>query len=1087
VIVDAILASRRWFLALALASGGFAFADESERATLTVRDCVTSGIDARERDRAFPGAATVDAVHRSVLLRCPSAAMEVARAVGNGLSIERAELVLDHAGSEIVPGGYTLRAGLSEGRWRGELPRWHLVGWALRRPWTPDEALGPTFNAFVKDLGYWTRYGAGDVGNDRYSPRFGPVELSQTQPTARLDVSAILSSPAFGSDIVTRATVLADCGILLRKLETYDFRYRDWADAYEWNVATGGHGLRFANLRLVLTVRREPEGARGLRTVGIPAPVDVAAVAETLRRNGRGGSPTALLPTSAEFSVLAARHAATDSRVRELAHIGGGAAAAWMDAVERKDYEAYRKLISNILSTPPRYWKGWSIHDDLLVWFLYRNLLPQFVQDHIRTYWESWLMPDIPTSRLFHPQSKENLEYWEAAQDWRGRTSFFRGGYNYAVSTQNFNHTAVLGALLGGEIAQSQYAIEDGRNGLENLLLRFWTFLDGSTQEMLDHYYLSITLSGQKMLADFAPTPIDRLMARVALDRSIDLLASSFHPNLKRIVAPSGRTNLQSVLVRQDGIYGALHAISKKGTLKYLDRPLGATVEGMSIWGDDFPPGRVAMQGLAGGWASDWVSRTVDDKPLPFEDTAAETTRGAFTPPLWRRTYLGKHYALSSQDLKDGVVDVIGQWNSRAEPSESLEDLGTLTVRYVLNDANMSSTMGGQMTHAGSIATFQHRNHAVTFTKPTTERDRLIQLAGKDGLKTLATVIALWNFRPDPGWEIRVDGERITQLPAPARAGQVITIRDGVTYLGIIPLKATDLGRKDEIVIARGEPGATEPNGARIQPALTITSYNMQRSELAVLSATEWDTINTRAHGGFAIEIGDIADYGDFESFTRRMQTNRVEESWNDKDRVVEVKYRSGNDLMEAAFGTTYRQSNFPVVPGEQTKAFPYRRVNGKWPYLPAGIERDTTFAQQGTTGRLQKNGATLVTDAGRKAYLQTQPDAGVFTGYNPLPDSTSWSLSVPGGITLEARGKVSLLRVSIQPKEGRIWIDYASKDDQHGPEMATELRLTGMRTAPVVTLNGRLLSSADVRAESGGFLLPLADPPFAPRNSLTM
>jgi hypothetical protein len=27
---------------------------------------------------------------------------------------------------------------------------------------------------------------------------------------------------------------------------------------------------------------------------------------------------------------------------------------------------------------------------------------------------------------------------------------------------------------------------------------------------MLDHYYLSITLSGQKMFADFAPLPVDR-------------------------------------------------------------------------------------------------------------------------------------------------------------------------------------------------------------------------------------------------------------------------------------------------------------------------------------------------------------------------------------------------------------------------------------------------------------------------------------------------------------------------------------------------------------------------------------------------
>ena len=46
----------------------------------------------------------------------------------------------------------------------------------------------------------------------------------------------------------------------------------------------------------------------------------------------------------------------------------------------------------------------------------------------------------------------------------------------------------------------------DGRHGLETLPLRFWGFLDGSTQEMLDHYYLSITLS--------APEDVRRLRAR---------------------------------------------------------------------------------------------------------------------------------------------------------------------------------------------------------------------------------------------------------------------------------------------------------------------------------------------------------------------------------------------------------------------------------------------------------------------------------------------------------------------------------------------------------------------------------------------
>jgi hypothetical protein len=52
--------------------------------------------------------------------------------------------------------------------------------------------------------------------------------------------------------------------------------------------------------------------------------------------------------------------------------------------------------------------------------------------------------------RLRAPAEPDAIDYWKRNKDWRGRASFFRDGYNYAVSTQNFNHTAAMGALLGG-------------------------------------------------------------------------------------------------------------------------------------------------------------------------------------------------------------------------------------------------------------------------------------------------------------------------------------------------------------------------------------------------------------------------------------------------------------------------------------------------------------------------------------------------------------------------------------------------------------------------------------------------------------
>jgi len=1065
----------------------FADAQEKRMLVLAVEQSQTAGIDGREWDKTFPGAMTVDAVHRSVLLRFPTAAEAIKAKLEAGLTIAKVEVVLDYADHEILPQGY-IGATMGQHKWQADPPRWHIVAWVLRRPWVSGKEQGPTFNAYLNGAGYWTKYGAADVEKDRFVTRFGPTELSQSTPRARLDITAVLKDPRFGADLERRLRLIEENGLLLKKLETYDHRYLD-PGHYEWGVATGGNGLAFQNPRLIVTfndsVRQSP--LPPVRVV-LPPKTDTASLATDLKRSGVGGKPTAVMPSPEEFKQLAQRVGLRPppgmaewqfNRVIELYKVGGDTITAWAKAVGSGDFQQYEKLIRDILTTPPRYWKGWSVQDDLLLWYVYGELLPDPVKDHIKAYWDSWLIPDIPTRELFHPQSREAADYWRRTKDWRGRTSFFRDGYNFVTSTQNFNHMAALGALLGGNIIGSKYAMADGRYGLEHLPLRLWAMLDGSTQEMLDHYYFSITLSVQKMLADFAPTALDRLMARTMLDRSIELLAAAYHPGLHRFINPSGRATLSGVLVTQEGINSVLHTLSKQGVVNYLNEPFNATVHGMPVWGHDFPPGRVAIQSLKEKWAPDWVANVIDHKTFPFEETSTETTRGTFKPPLWRRMYLGQYYGLASQDIKGGTVDVMAQWNHKAKPATTMEDIGTLTLRYAINESDMATTYGGTMPYAGGIVTFQHKNRAIVFTKPRTEKERIVALAGNNGLRSLSSVIALWNFRPNADWELFVDGWRINQFPVSIKAGQVITIKDGVSYIGVIPLPATNLGRTDEVVIGFGGGGKSEPKGAAISPALTITSYNFEKDTPVALDKLDWPAINTATYGGFVIELGDVTEHGDFIEFSRRMQTNALTTHWDPRQKMLTVTYRSGKDLMEAGFITDFAQSDvhYAVMPGQQLKAIPYRKINGEWPYLPAGIDRDTTLSQQGTTGRLEKNGAILVTEKGRMAYLQTEPSSGIYTGFNPLPDPTSWSLSVPGGVSVVANGKVSLLRVAVQPNENRLWVDYAAKPDQDGAEMARDLLVSGLTQPPTVVRDGKALAGPFRTTNIGGnttYLVPI-------------
>jgi hypothetical protein len=1008
-----------------------------------------------------------------VLLRFPDAADTIAILLRKGKLVLKAELSLQYDGYEIVPTGYTCREAVGRKLWTDNPPSWHVQAWPLRQPWIADKATGPTFNASVNGRRYWARYGASDLERDRYADLVAPQELSVTAREARFDITRLLATDVLARDAGARLLMLEQCGFLLRKVETYDSRYRQ-ADAYEWAMPTGGHGLSFTKPRLLLTCRP----ITGTVAVTMPSRLDRKALL-----TADGSRPTAVMFTPQEIVERATRALAPGlqgrpdwqlARIGELHKVGGDQASNWSSVAGDEGYKAYQKRLREVLAMPPRYWMGWEIAEQLLVWYVFRDLLPAPVQDHVKNYWRAWLQPDLETSAFLHPQSRDAIDYYRRNQDWRGRASFFRDGYNFAVSTQNFNHTAAMGALLGGAMIDGAWPMADGRHGLEALPLRFWAFLDGTTQEMLDHYYLSITLSAQKMFADYAPAPIDRLMGRILVDRTMEMLVSVHHPKLRRFVSSSGRARVSGVLVEQDGVYGAVHASSRNGTANYLDKPANATAEGMPVWGYDFPPGRAAIQSLQSPWTPDWVAGLIDDKPVPFEETSAETIRGNFKPPLWRRAWLGAWHGLASTDIRDRSVDVLGQWVREPKVATGLNDLGTLTVRYAANGPDLTTTREGMANAAGLTLTYQSRNRAIIFAKPHTNRDKLLATLGEQGVGRLATVVGLWNFSQPRTWTLHADGRKIESFPHRLKAGQRILIHDGVSYLAILPLPASDLGRDVEIEIAAGVAGKAEPSGAMVAPALTISMFNLRRDQPIAPKSLDLRAVTTRTYGGLVLEMGDAEQHGSFEGFVRHIDAAQLSATWNEGKRQLDVAYRSGGDLLEAGFTTDFGQSNtghFPIDPGAQERAIPYRRLNGAWPYLPPGLERDTSWAQQGTTGRLEKAGAVLVTESGRKAYLIADPVSGAVVGYNPLPDLQAFSLAARDGVVFRADGKVGLLRLEYRPWEKACDICHALKPGEEN-DAARSFTISGLAVPPRVTLNGR---PADVRVAGQAFQISLA------------
>jgi hypothetical protein len=776
------------------------------------------------------------------------------------------------------------------------------------------------------------------------------------------------------------------------------------------------------------------------------------------------GHPTAVMPDGEQIRGFAAKHAfqrpswMSDwqwQRVQELKGLG-----------HIQDYpatsEAYAKWVDAMLAKAPRTWDGFQAAEMTQAFALFSDTWPAPVREHWKLYWWAWLMPDRDNQELAQGYigGQQNQDYIKRTGDWRGNASVYRT-YCRAMGTMNFNHWAANGTLLGGAILGSEAMMNEGRHGLETFPLRTWCWFDGSTQESIDHYYFSISLKDQKVFADFGPTQFDRMMGRSILAKSVGELASAYHPSLKRFISSSGRTGIAYLLAIQDGTKHIIHTLSRKGALTDMGR--NNIPGGMPMLGHDADPGVIAQQTLNGPWAEEWLANVVDDKPLPFEMIASYKQWGHFSAtPLWKRSYLGRHYGLATIDVAMGnqTVPVMAQWRRDELPAETTEQVGTLLARFGVNRTEFLDSIfhgtpqrnpnGGVGQQGGFIASLQHRNKLLAFTSPY----RGLEYPGDRQLATnitsVQTSVALLDLQPKPTWEIYLDGRRVEQWPLRAHFGQRLTIRDGVSYIAITPLPGTtDLGRDAEVVLSDEGELTEMQGGGKIKTSLVLNLYNYRSDTPLDRKRADLD----EAWGGFALEISDATEFADFAAFQKHIAETRAEARWDDTSKVVDASYHSGAETLEAGFKPGYTGNWDHQTPTDQ--CFPYRRVNGTWPYLPKAVERETTLAQFSRTGRAEKDGVILTADPGIMACVEVEPVTGTYVGYTPLPDATKWRLSLPGGISVEPEGKVGLLRVTVCSRENRLSVEHATRPGETDSATARRIRVRGM-AGPKILLNGR-------------------------------
>ena len=936
----------------------------------------------KERDRPL----FFDAVHRFLLLRFPGCAEAIAEKLAAGHEIASARLVLTWQDQEWLRTDY----GYHHRGYRlkeMEPETWHARVWLLRRPWMADARIGPTWNAHINGAGYWTAGGAHDTEQDRWPDPLGQAPLGKDKPTGTIDVTAALAQAGDGRGQEERLRDLEACGFLIDKAELAT------PAAGSWGLSTGNCRVFVTDPKLVVAFRR----AEAI-TVTLPPAVDVPALAQELKATGTGGQPPVRIPENLKElarRIVDARPDMTawmQRRVHELRTVPVGererddVGYRLANTFDSGDQKAYLKVVEDLLIEPPGWFRGHSHLDFLIPLVEYDPMLNELLRYHLQKYFEA---------RWLHPFIEEDL---------RVRAGYLNGISTLNLMTQFRSEVALVGELLN----RPDMTVRGNRN--ISHLNRHMIWSEGTHQERGDTFYLGITLGNLKMVSRYAKDPLARLRADLGVEKILFEENTNYHPGLRRRVSRVARRyRIDDLLMRQDVPRGVLHTLSKKGVLIETDKEQVHGIPTVNFHACQ--PVRVA---LLAPWGPEWETHAIDDKPLPSWSVSTNHVRHRMNPPVRDTTYLGNHYGLSCMDANIGVEwPVLAVWKRTERDVQHLEDLGIMWPWPYVNGKLVSDyNQQEPKSLDGSCpqASLQHHNKMIHVVRPL---EKVFAAEGlNEGISSFSSRILAYMYAKADDRELWINDKRITSFPATARQGDVITLGDGVSYVGLIPLPTTDLGRDVKVEIRFD------------YPRLELESFVLKTDDPLPSNDDTWAKLHD-ATAGWIIEMGDRTEHGSFQGFRTHMKAATVARRWDAAEKVLHVGYTSGGDQLELGV-------NCECVRTEPTERYikprdllTYVRVNGQNPWPPIEIDLDSPIGQLGTAARLEKAGAVLETAKGQMALLKVERVTGTYTAINPFVDPTPLRLTTPEGAVLKTDGPAGMARIHFRTNESKLWIDY--------------------------------------------------------------
>ncbi len=926
-----------------------------------------------------------DAVHRFLLLRFPGAAEAVHAKLAEGHEIASAGLVMRWTDQEFTRvKGYVHRSWPLKDK---EPPDWHARVWLLRRPWVADAEIGPTWNSYINGLGFWRAGGARDADSDRSAEPLAEVLLCDDRPVGEADLTRALTSDEFGGDLGERLRRIDECGVLIDKRELFNDEYG------EYGAPMGTARIWIEEPTLVVELRPVAEAQAG----ELPPAVDAWALAERLRADGPDGAPTTTIPDdlAGRIERFRARHrdmpAWMQQRVAEIA----GLQTRWDEkglplyarfmVEDLADEEAYLAAIDGLLSVDPGYFMGHSHVDPIISLLDCGELLPDVARYHLRMNTQArWTRP-------FDPEALKT-----------------RVGYYGGMATLNHQCQFRSEALLAGEILGDDDLTAMARRNL-SLLNRQMLFLGGVIQEHGDSFYQGISLATLKTAATYVRDPLTRLKAQLGIERMIWELNATYHPGLRRHVSSVARRyRTETLLLDQDIPRAVLHTLSREGALIDMGRQ---TVHELPVMGfNSTPPQRVAN--LA-PWGEEHEANAIDRKPIPFLSVGADYVRGLAREPVYYTTYMGANYALGccSVDLNEEWPNQAA-WRRAPETASTLDDLGIMFIRGQMNgaQANVYSHEPEQRVKSPPLtAQLQHENRMICVMRPPEQRHAAQYCP--EGVRHFSCRASVYAYGPEPQERVFIGEEPVASFPATAAMGDRIALNEGATYVGLVPIGASDLPVRHEVAIDYEH------------PRLTLDAYALDVEEALPDVEQTWQALMD-VTCGWLVEIADAADYDSFAQFRAHLAEMPIEFAWDADERTLRVAWTSNGDAMRLDFRTALERER-DNRPWPISQVITHASVNGEPPWLPDGLLLDCPLGQLGTSGRLEKAGATLETMPGQSVMLKVEPISGTYIAINPFVDPVPMTLTTPEGVTVRADGQLGCGRICVRPEESLLKVDY--------------------------------------------------------------